>query len=97
MEDAVTTAPDLYRVVEENDRVRILEFKGGPGAKSEMHSHPAMVAIGITDTVVKFTLPNGQSIEIEMDKGHPMYLDAVEHATEISGTSEAHVILVELK
>ena len=97
MPDAVSAVPDHYRVVEENDRVRILEFRGDPGVKTVMHSHPAVVAVAITDAKVKFTLPGGQSMELELNSGMAMYQDAADHATEILGTSEAHVILIELK
>ena len=38
--DAVSVAPNLYKVLFENDRMRILDTRYGPGVKSEMHSHP---------------------------------------------------------
>lgn len=95
--DAVTVAPHAYKAVLENDRVRVLEFRGKPGDKTAMHSHPSCVAIGITDGKYKFTLPDGQSIEAEVKAGQAMYLDAVEHTTEVMGTSEAQALIVELK
>ena len=94
-DDAVKVAPHAYKVVVENDRVRVLEYRGMPGVKTEMHSHPAVVAIAIGK--FKFTLPDGQSMEMELQGGQAMYMDASEHATENAGTAEAHVILVELK
>ena len=45
--DAVKIAPNAYKVVFENDRVRVLESRMSPGSKSEMHSHPAVVGIGV--------------------------------------------------
>ena len=96
MPDAVSVAPDHYKVVEENDRVRILEFRGKVGDKTSMHSHPAVVAIALTAAEVRFTM-GGQSMEISLSAGQAMYMDATDHATEILGSSEAHVILVELK
>lgn len=95
--DAVAVAPDHYSVVEENDRVRILEFRGGPGTTTEMHSHPAVIAVALTDAKVRFTFPNGQSMELELSSGMAMYQDASDHATEVLGDSESHVILIELK
>ena len=95
--DAVAIAPDHYSVVEDNDRVRILEFRGGPGTKTAMHSHPAVVAVALADAKVRFTLANGQSMELELNAGMAMYQDAANHATEILGSSESHVILIELK
>ncbi|NKX50241.1 cytoplasmic protein, partial [Arthrobacter deserti] len=38
--DPVTTDPDHYRVVLENDRVRVLEFTDQPGDKTNVHRHP---------------------------------------------------------
>ena len=95
--DAVTIAPDQYSVVEDNDRVRILEFRGSPGAVSKTHSHPAVVAVAVSDGKFRFTLPNGQSMDIEMKSGMAMYQDASDHAVEVLGSSDAHVILRELK
>jgi len=37
--DAVAVAPDHYRVLLENERVRVLEFRVEPGAKTQMHRH----------------------------------------------------------
>jgi len=36
-------------------------------------------------------------MEIELGAGQAMYMDAAEHATEVLGTDDSHVILVELK
>ena len=96
-QDAVTVAPHAYKVVLENDRVRVLEFRGKPGDKTAMHSHPGSVVIAITDGTFKFTSPDGQSIEAEFKTGQTIYHDAVEHTTEVMGTSEAQVVIVELK
>lgn len=95
--DAVTTAPHIYKVVLENDRVRVLEVLGKPGDKTEMHSHPANVAIAITDGKFRFTSPDGKTLEAELKAGQAMYFDALEHAGEFTGTSEARALLVELK
>ncbi len=96
MADAVTVAPDHYKVIEENDRVRILEFRGGPGTKTEMHDHPDVVAIGLTSCKVRFTVGSGQTMEIELPAGGAMFNEAASHQTEVL-EGDAHVILVELK
>jgi quercetin dioxygenase-like cupin family protein len=95
--DAVTVAPRVYKVVLENERVRVLEARGKPGDKTELHAHPAQVVIAITDGKFRFTAPDGQAIEAELKAGQVMYLDPVEHTTEITGTTESHNLLVELK
>ena len=95
--DAVTIAPHLYKVLLENDRVRVLEVRAQPGAKSEMHTHPSYVAVAINDGKYRFTSPDGKSIEIRLKPGQAGFFGPVEHATEIIGTSEGHIILIELK
>ncbi len=95
--DALEIAPHLYKVVLENDRVRVLEVRARPGEKSEIHSHPSYIAIAISDSQMKFTLADGRSIEVELKAGQARYSDALDHSTEIAGNDEAHLLLVELK
>ena len=95
--DAVEIAPHVYKTVIENDRVWVLESKMAPGSTTEMHHHPAVVAVSLTTAKVRFTLGDGQTMEAELNEGDSMYLDAVDHATENIGDNELHVMLVELK
>ncbi len=95
--DAVTVAPHIYSVVLENDRVRVLEARGKPGDKTELHMHPAQVTTGVRDSSFRLTSPDGESVDVELRAGQVIYLDAVEHIAEVTGDSEAHILLVELK
>ena len=96
-DDAVKVAPHAYKVVLENDRVRVLESRMKAGEKTAMHGHPALVAYAVADCKFKFTTPDGQSMEIGLKAGDSGYFDAVEHTTENVGTTEGLIILVELK
>jgi quercetin dioxygenase-like cupin family protein len=95
--DAVKAAPETYKMLLENARVRVLEVRGKPGFKTAMHSHPAHVGVAIRDGKFRFTTAGGQRVDAELKAGQALYLDPVEHTTEIMGTGEAHVIIVELK
>ena len=95
--DAVAVAPHMYKIITENDRVRVLDVRSVPGVTAEMHSHPAQVAIAIADSQFTFTTPDGQTMKAALKAGQAMYLPPIEHATEITGTAESHMILVELK
>src|SRR5450759_378634 len=48
--------PKHYKVVLNNDQVRVLRAKYGPGEKSVMHEHPDSVAVFMGDGHVKVTL-----------------------------------------
>ncbi len=95
--DAVSVAPDLYKVLFENDRVRVLETRYGPGVKSAMHSHPDVVVVAVTPLKAKFTLADGHTVDMEMQTGEAAFVDGQEHTVENTGTSDLHAILVELK
>ena len=96
-EDAVKIAPHAYKVVLENDKVRVLESRMKPGDKTEMHGHPALIALAMGVGKFKFTTSDGNSMEVEVPPGVPMYFDAAEHTTENIGTTDPSVFLIELK
>jgi len=95
--DAVSVAPHLYKVLLENDHVRVLETRYGPGVKSDVHSHPDLVVVAITASKARLSLTGGQTLDLEFKVGESFFIEAQEHTVENTGTSELHVILVELK
>ncbi len=95
--DPTVVAPHVYKVVEENDRVRVLEYRAGPGESTEMHSHPDHVAITISAGRFRFTTPDGNSMDVDLDPGQTLFLEAGDHRTENLGDSEATGFIVELK
>ena len=96
-DDAVKVAPDSYKVLLENDQVRVLEVRIKQGAKSEMHSHPRSVAICLNDQRLKFTFPNGKSEDADLKRGQAVWLDGLSHAVENIGTEDVSSVVVELK
>jgi quercetin dioxygenase-like cupin family protein len=96
-DDAVKVAPDSYKVLLENDQVRVLDVRIRHGAKSEMHSHPRSVAICLNDQRLKFTFPNGKSEDADLKRGQTVWLDGLSHAVENIGTEDVSSVVVELK
>ena len=95
--DAVKVAPDSYKVLLENDEVRVLEARLKQGAKSEMHSHPRNVAYFLNNSRAKFTFPDGKSENADIKRGKVMWFDAVSHSVENIGTEDVTAVLIELK
>jgi beta-alanine degradation protein BauB len=93
----VKVAPDMYKVLLENDAVRVVDFRMKQGAKSEMHSHPQSVAVVLNDQRLRFTFPNGKSEDADLKRGQAVWLDALSHSVENTGTEDAAGVLVELK
>ena len=86
-----------YKVVFENDQVRVLRITYGAGEKSVMHYHPDAVAVFTTDNKVNFTLPDGKVIETTSKKGDVIWDPAGKHLPQNVGDEPIEVILVELK
>jgi quercetin dioxygenase-like cupin family protein len=96
-QDAVAVDPKHYQVELENDQVRVLRIRYGPGEKSVMHQHPAGVAVFLTDGQVKFTTADGKSQEQTVKAGSAMLGDTQVHLPENVGAKPFELILVELK
>jgi beta-alanine degradation protein BauB len=96
-DNAVKVAPDSYKVVLENEAVRVLEVRIKQGAKSEMHSHPKSVAICLNDQRLKFTFPNGKRENTDLRRGQAVWLDGISHAVENVGNEDVSSVVVELK
>ncbi|MDP8980896.1 MAG: hypothetical protein M3O35_09925 [Acidobacteriota bacterium] len=95
--DAVKADPKHYKVVLENDDVRVLRAKYGPHEKSVMHEHPASVAIFLTGGHVKFTQPDGKSQEVVGKAHDATWSDAGKHLPENLGDKAMESIVIELK
>lgn len=96
-QDVVDVAPEQFKVMLDNEHVRVLEFKMKPGDKQEMHTHPATVHIELTPTKVKITNPDGKAVEVEGKQGEVIWVGPVKHTVENIGDNEIHGYIVELK
>jgi len=96
-QDPLSMYPENYRVLLENDRVRVLDFRLARGAREQMHTHPAHLAVFLEEFTIRFTLPDGSHPLREGRPHQVSWSDGVTHASENIGTSDAHGILVELK
>jgi beta-alanine degradation protein BauB len=96
-QDPVTLYPGNYKVMIENDRVRVMDFQLKRGAHETMHMHPAHVLYVLTGFRIRFTFPDGSTKIRETKAGDVLYSNAVMHSPENIGDTDAHGILVELK
>ncbi len=98
-QDASKANPRSYRVVLENQNVRVIEYKSRPGlgvCGEGMHSHPAHLAIVLTPAKVKVT-QNGRTSYADIPAGEVMFFDPEVHSAENVGGAGTRLYLVELK
>jgi quercetin dioxygenase-like cupin family protein len=96
-DDPVATSPQYYKVLLENEQVRVLEYRLKPGEREPVHSHPAGVVYVLSGGKMKFTYPDGHSEERTAAAGETIWREPVTHAVENIGDTEAHAIAVDLK
>jgi quercetin dioxygenase-like cupin family protein len=94
--DPTETNPDLYKVVFENERVRVLEYRDIPGDRTTPHSHPDSVMVTLADFDRKLMMGD-QEREVSLTSGQAVWLPAQTHAGENVGSTPTHSIFVELK
>jgi len=96
-QDPVKTSPQYYKVLLENDQVRVIEYHLKPGEKEPMHSHPAGVVYVLSGGKLKFSYPDGKTEEKAAATGETIWRDPITHAVENVGNTEAHAIAIDLK
>ena len=96
-DDPIIVAPDHYRIVFENDRVRILSFHADPRAQWALHEHPDTVVISLNEYQVRNVVPGFQPTVRAARHGDVAWIPARSHTGENVGNTEMDCILVELK
>lgn len=96
MNDPVVTDPELYRVLFENDRVRVLEYQDGPGDRTSPHGHPDSVMVTLGSFKRRLWVGD-REVEVELGAFEARWLDAQEHSGMNIGDTPSHSVFVELK
>jgi quercetin dioxygenase-like cupin family protein len=96
-QDPVKLSPQYYKVLLENDQVRIVEYRLKAGEKEPMHSHSAGVVYVLSGAKLKFSYPDGRTEEKAAATGEAIWWEPTTHAVENIGDTEAHAIAVDLK
>lgn len=97
MADPTSTDPDKYKVVFENDRVRVLEYRDEPGQATSPHRHPDSLMYTLSAFDRRLVREDGESRQVSLEAGEVRWLDAQTHSGENTGQTPTHVLFVELK
>ncbi len=95
--DPAIVAKDVYKLLLENERVRVFDVKFTPGQKAAMHSHPDHVVYVLDDATLRLTGADGKSQDVSIKAGQALFLPAGPHAAENVGKTSAHNLVIELK
>src|SRR2546423_15455687 len=95
-QDPVKTSPQYYKVLLENDQVRVLKYHLQPGEREAMHSHPAGVIYVLSCAKLKFSYPDGRTEERTAASEENIWSEPTTHAGEINGVTESHALAFDL-
>jgi hypothetical protein len=96
-DDPVSTDGDKYRVLLENEQVRVLGYTDRPGERTHAHAHPAFVIVALDAFERRLELGDGRRVARRFAAGDVMYSAGETHVGENVGTTPTRVVLVELK
>jgi beta-alanine degradation protein BauB len=99
-QDAAQANRRSYKVVLENDQIRVLEYRSRPGlgiCGQGVHSHPDHLTVLLTDAKAKVTGSDGSTRMAEGKAGDAFWDPASTHSVENIGGSGTRAYIVEMK
>jgi beta-alanine degradation protein BauB len=94
--DPTVAASNVYKCLNENDRVRVLEVVFKPGDVAKMHHHPDHAVYAVKGGKAKFT-SGGKTQEMEIKSGSVLFLEAQDHEVKNIGNTTLDLIVMEMK
>jgi hypothetical protein len=96
-QDVLTTEPTHYRLMFENEFVRVINVYFGPHDKTGMYFHRAGVIVAVTAGHIKFMDDNGKIKISSYLPGDARWVQAVRHTAENLEDSGYGAIFIEIK
>ncbi len=94
--DPLVIASNVYKVLNENEKVRVLEVIFKPGDFAKMHHHPDHVVYAKSGGKMNF-LSGGKTQDMDIETGSVIFLDAQDHEAKNIGSTTIDLIVFELK
>lgn len=96
--DAAVAAPERFKVLLENEHVRVLEYALQPGERDQWHTHPAKVSYVVGGGKLRIHLADGTSFDADEKAGTASWMEALpRHYAENTGSTAVRIVLVEVK
>ena len=95
--DPTRTDGDKYKVVLENDSVRVLSYHDVPGDRTRFHHHREFVLYSLSAFKRRLTYPDGTVKERDFVAGEVIWMPDQVHMGENIGATDTDVLIVEIK
>lgn len=96
--DGLKVSPRNFRLLLENEYIRMLEYSLKPGEKDTPHTHPPKSSYVVSGGKIKVYLENGEVLIFDEKAGTAGWGDYVgKHYVENIGTTTVTIVLTEIK
>ncbi|HBR13980.1 MAG TPA: cytoplasmic protein [Candidatus Omnitrophica bacterium] len=95
--DPLEVAPDMYKLIYENDRVRVMQVTFQVGGKIAEHSHPDHFLHVLEGGNLQITKADGTVTDAELKVGDVIWINAETHWAVNTGTTPVRLLVTELK
>lgn len=96
-DDIVALAPQQHKIIFENDQIRMLKVTVKPGDTVPMHKNPENINYILQSGTLRFTNPDGSTVDVNLTDGQVIPAPESSHAVENIGDREVQTLCVELK
>lgn len=95
---AMVASPDVYKIIKENDDVRLIMSVWKPGQRDKWHSHPHLLSYFLTGCKLRIHFPGGKTSDHNPPQGLVGKQAPVKsHSFENTGDTECRILIVESK
>jgi len=96
--DGLTSSPGNFKLLLENEKVRVLQYTLPPGAQDNWHTHPPRVGYVLSGAKIRVTEADGSQEDYDEKTGDIYWGDFSKlHNTLNTGTTPYIALLVEVK
>lgn len=95
--DPTVTDPDKYKVILDNEHVRVIEYRDKPGDVTKPHHHRAFVLYILAPFERRLTFPDGSVKTRAFRAGEVAWMEEQTHVGENVGKTESRALLFEPK
>jgi quercetin dioxygenase-like cupin family protein len=97
-QDPLEAAPDMYRLLFENDEVRVMEVTFQPGQAIAAHTHPHPHSVYVLEGgALRISKPDGSSMDATLEVGQVLWIPAERHWAENTGETVVRLLVTEIK
>lgn len=96
-QDPVKVAPTMNKVILDNEKVRVIDSVLKAEQQMPMHQHPDNVVYVVKGGKLRFVDMKGTPTDREFKDGECMFRPTETHAVQNAGSTDVHVITIELK